>query len=49
MYFNLKLGQFAEDRLLVFFNRQCCGIAMDYRNTRQGQGRNSTPSEATAR
>jgi hypothetical protein len=38
MYYNLKLGTFAEDRMLVYYNSQCCGIAVDYRNTRPGQG-----------
>jgi hypothetical protein len=38
MYYNLKLSQFAEDRILVYYNTQCCGIAVDYRNTRAGQG-----------
>ena len=27
-----------QDRMLVYYNSQCCGIAVDYRNTRPGQG-----------
>ena len=38
MYYNIKLGAFAQDRLLVYYNSQCCGIAVDYTNTRPGQG-----------
>ena len=36
MYFDVKRRAFVQDRLLVYYNTQCCGIAVDFVNTRRG-------------